>query len=75
MKTLDIMALSLEIEQAGANVCVIYRSETQMLTVRVTFPKGHKYEKHERFYTIFAGDLEDVVAKCNELRKIKEALK
>ena len=75
MTTLDIFTLVLEIEQAGANTVVLYNSESHLLTVRVTFPKWHKYEKHERFYTIFAGDSEDVETKCKELRKIKEALK
>lgn len=75
MTTLGIFTLALEIEQAGANVNVIYISKSQMITVHVAFPQGHKYEKHERFYTIFVDDSEDAEAKCKELRKIKEALK
>lgn len=75
MTPLEIFSLILEIEQAGANTVVLYSSESHLLAVRVTFPKGHKYEKHERFYNIFVNDSKDVEAKCKELRKIKEALK
>lgn len=75
MTTIDIFALVLEIEQVGANVNVMYHSESRLLTVHVTFPKGHKYEIQERFYSISIDKLEDVEAKYKELRKIKEALK
>lgn len=75
MTTLDIFALVLEIEQSGANTNTLYCSESRLLSVHITFPKGHKYANQERFYTISVDDPEDVETKCKELRKIKEALK